>query len=186
MAPWRDHLCEGRNDFLLSCMGTSKFLSLSWEFAASYCGIAAYHLHRPTARCRPCPAFWRRPKQHRFASTSAQQPAQIGYRGLTRSSLRRCTSNARSDVPPGVAFGDPIRLYPTSPPRPPWARCALCDIKVMVTNRYPRHKLADDNVLVRLTAQPVDAKADGAGDSEVALGWVTSGLMENFDLFKET
>ncbi len=56
----------------------------------------------------------------------------------------------------------------------------------MVTNRYPRHKLADDNVLVRLTAQPVDAKADGAGDSEVALGWVTSGLMENFDLFKET
>ena len=62
------------------------------------------------------------------------------------------------------------------------------DVKVMVTNRYPRHKLADDNVLPQLDpAQPVvTPKLMEQAILEVALGWVSSGLMENFDLFKET
>ncbi len=56
----------------------------------------------------------------------------------------------------------------------------------MVTNRYPRHKLADDNVLAQIDpAQPVvTPKLMEQAILEVALGWVTSGLMENFDLFK--
>ena len=41
---------EGRNDFLISCIGTSKSPSPIWEWAASYCGIAAYHLAIDPAR----------------------------------------------------------------------------------------------------------------------------------------
>ena len=56
------------------------------------------------------------------------------------------------------------------------------DVKVMVTNRYPRHKLADDNVLPQLDpAQPVVTPLlMEQAILEVALGWVSSGLMENF------
>ena len=51
-----------------------------------------------------------------------------------------------------------------------------------------RHKLADDNVLALLDpAQPVvTPKLMEQAILEVALGWVSAGLMENFDLFKET
>ena len=62
------------------------------------------------------------------------------------------------------------------------------DVRVMVTNRFPRHKLADDNVLPLLDpAQPiVTPKVMREALLEVATDWVSAGLMENYDTFKET
>ncbi len=119
---------EGRNDFLLSCMGTSKSPSPSWEFAASYCGIAAYHLAIDPARplqTLALPGILAPAKADRFAfdernnllksgiATYQIQPGDVV--AIERGS--RCTRRT-----PLVTR---IRLTWTSPPRPPWARCAM-------------------------------------------------------------
>lgn len=181
---------EGRNDFLLSCMGTSKSPSPSWEFAASYCGIAAYHLAIDPARplqTLALPGILAPAKADRFAFDERNNLLKSGI--------------ATHQIQPGdvVAIEREVSMYQLNSygdPDPSYLDITTpatlgkmrYDIKVMVTNRYPRHKLADDNVLAQIDpAQPVvTPKLMEQAILEVALGWVTSGLMENFDLFKET
>ncbi len=61
-------------------------------------------------------------------------------------------------------------------------------MRVMVTNRFPRHKLADDDVLPLLDpAQPVvTPKIMRQAILEKAQEWVSAGLIEDFELFSST
>ncbi|MGY3943388.1 phage tail sheath subtilisin-like domain-containing protein [Aeromonas tecta] len=181
---------EGRNDFLISCLGTSKSPSPSWEFAASYAGIASYYLAIDPARplqTLVLPGILPPAKADRFAFDERNN--------LLKSGIATC------QIQPGDvvaiereismyqenAYGDPDPSY-LDITTPATLGKIRYDIKVMVTNRFPRHKLADDNVLSQIDpAQPiVTPKLMREAILEVALDWVTAGLMENYDLFKET
>lgn len=181
---------EARNDFLISCIGTSKSPSPVWEWAASYCGIAAYHLAIDPARplqTLVLPGILAPAKADRFAFDERNNLLKSGI--------------ATHQIQPGdvVAIEREISMYQFNSygdPDPSYLDITTpatlgkmrYDVKVMVTNRYPRHKLADDNVLPLLDpAQPVvTPELMRQAILEVALGWVSAGLMENFDLFKET
>ncbi len=181
---------EGRNDFLLSCMGTSKSPSPSWEFAASYCGIAAYHLAIDPARplqTLALPGILAPAKADRFAFDERNNLLKSGIATYQIQPGDVVAIEREISMYQENAFGDPDPSY-LDITTPATLGKMRYDIKVMVTNRYPRHKLADDNVLAQIDpAQPVvTPKLMEQAILEVALGWVTSGLMENFDLFKET
>lgn len=181
---------EARNDFLLSCMGTSKAPHASWEWAASYCGEAAYHLAIDPARplqTLVLPGILAPAKVDRFAFDERNNLLKSGI--------------ATHQIQPGevVAIEREISMYQLNSygdPDPSYLDITTpatlgkmrYDVKVMVTNRYPRHKLADDNVLPLLDpAQPVvTPELMRQALLEVALDWVVNGLMENFELFKET
>lgn len=181
---------ESRNDFLLSTMMSSTMPTPTWEMAAIYCGIAAYELAIDPAR----------PLQTKVLP-GALPPAKADRFGWTERNNLLKSGIATYQIQPGNvvaierevsmyqrnSYGDPDPSYLdiTSPATLGRMRY---DIKVMVSNRFPRHKLADDDVLPLLDpAQPVvTPKLMKEAILEVALGWVSSGLMENFDLFKET
>lgn len=181
---------QGRNDFLFSCMGTNKAPNPSWEWAASYAGIAAYHLGIDPAR----------PLQT-LVLPSILPPAKDIRWDLTERNLLLGDGIATYTVTPGnqVAiereismyrentYGDPDPSYLdiTTPATLGYLRYSM---RVMVTNRFPRHKLADDNVLATLDpAQPVvTPKLMRQAILEKAQEWVTAGLLENYDLFAKT
>ncbi|WP_071912818.1 phage tail sheath subtilisin-like domain-containing protein [Aeromonas sp. SCS5] len=182
---------EARNDFLISCMGTSKSPHAPWEWAASYCGIAAYHLAIDPARplqTLVLPGILPPVKADRF-------PALPERNNLLKSGI------ATYQVQPGDvvaierevsmyqknAYGDPDPSY-LDITTPATLGKMRYDVRVMVTNRFPRHKLVNDEALPLIDpAQPVvSPKLMKEALLEVALDWVAAGLMENYDLFKET
>ncbi|MGL6458860.1 phage tail sheath subtilisin-like domain-containing protein [Aeromonas hydrophila] len=181
---------EARNDFLLSCMGTSKSPSPIWEWASSYCGIAAYHLAIDPARplqTLALPGILAPAKADRFAwdernnllkSGIATYQVQPGDVVAIEREISMYQKNAYGDP-------DPSYLDITTPATLGKIRY---DVRVMVTNRFPRHKLVDNESLPLIDpGQPVvSPKLMEEALLEVALDWVAAGLMENFDLFKET
>ncbi|MGU5635161.1 phage tail sheath subtilisin-like domain-containing protein [Aeromonas veronii] len=181
---------EARNDFLLSCMGTSKSPSPSWEFAASYCGVASYQLAIDPARplqTLALPGILAPAKADRFAFDERNNLLKSGIATYQVQPGDVVAIEREVSMYQKNAFGDPDPSY-LDITTPATLGKMRYDIKVMVTNRYPRHKLADDNVLAQIDpAQPVvTPKLMEQAILEVALDWVTAGLMENFDLFKET
>lgn len=181
---------EARNDFLLSCMGTSKSPSPSWEFAASYCGIAAYHLAIDPARplqTLALPGILAPAKADRFAFDERNNLLKSGIATYQVQPGDVVAIEREVSMYQKNAFGDPDPSY-LDITTPATLGKMRYDVRVMVTNRFPRHKLADDNVLSQIDpAQPmVTPKIMREAILEVALDWVTAGLMENFDLFKET
>lgn len=181
---------EGRNDFLISCLGTSKSPSPTWEFAASYAGIAAYYLAIDPARplqTLVLPGILPPAKADRFGWTERNNLLKSGIATYQIQPGDVVAIEREISMYQENAYGDPDPSY-LDITTPATLGKMRYDIKVMVTNRYPRHKLADDNVLPQLDpAQPVvTPKLMEQAILEVALGWVASGLMENFDLFKET
>lgn len=181
---------EARNDFLLSCMGTSKSPSPSWEFAASYCGVASYQLAIDPARplqTLALPGILAPAKADRFAFDERNNLLKSGIATYQVQPGDVVAIEREVSMYQKNAFGDPDPSY-LDITTPATLGKMRYDIKVMVTNRFPRHKLADDNVLAQIDpAQPVvTPKLMEQAILEVALDWVTAGLMENFDLFKET
>lgn len=181
---------EARNDFLLSCMGTSKSPSPSWEFAASYCGVAAYQLAIDPARplqTLALPGILAPAKADRFAFDERNNLLKSGIATYQVQPGDVVAIEREVSMYQKNAFGDPDPSY-LDITTPATLGKMRYDINVMVTNRFPRHKLADDNVLAQIDpAQPVvTPKLMEQAILEVALDWVTAGLMENFDLFKET
>lgn len=181
---------EARNDFLLSCMGTSKSPHAPWEWAASYCGIASYHLALDPARplqTLVLPGILAPAKADRFAFDERNNLLKSGIATYQVQPGDVVAIEREVSMYQKNAFGDPDPSY-LDITTPATLGKMRYDIKVMVTNRFPRHKLADDNVLAQIDpAQPVvTPKLMEQAILEVALDWVTAGLMENFDLFKET
>jgi phage tail sheath gpL-like len=179
-----------RNDFLLTCMGTSKSPSPSWEFAASYCGIAAYHLAIDPARplqTLALPGILAPAKADRFAFDERNNLLKSGIATYQVQSgdvvaIEREVSMYQKNV-----YGDPDPSY-LDITTPATVGKMRYDVRVMVTNRYPRHKLVNDEDLPLIDpGQPVvSPKLMKEALIEVALDWVADGLMENFDLFKES
>ncbi len=181
---------EARNDFLLSCMGTSKSPHAPWEWAASYCGIASYHLALDPARplqTLVLPGILAPAKADRFAFDERNNLLKSGIATYQVQPGDVVAIEREVSMYQKNAYGDPDPSY-LDITTPATLGKMRYDVRVMVTNRFPRHKLADDNVLAQIDpAQPVvTPKLMEQAILEVALDWVTAGLMENFDLFKET
>ncbi|MCQ4108089.1 phage tail sheath subtilisin-like domain-containing protein [Aeromonas sp. JL9] len=181
---------EARNDFLLTSMGTSKAPHPAWEWASSYCGEAAYHLAIDPARplqTLALPGILPPAKADRFSFDERNNLLKSGIATYQVQPGDVVAIEREVSMYQQNAFGDPDPSY-LDITTPATLGKMRYDIKVMVTNRYPRHKLADDKVLAQIDpAQPVvTPKLMEQAILEVALDWVTAGLMENFDLFKET
>lgn len=182
---------SARNDFLFTCMGTNSSPNSPWEFAAAYAGRASYSLGIDPAR----------PLQT-LVLTSLLPPAKTAQWDMTERNLLLHDGIATYSVTPGNeiaierevsmyrenVYGDPDPSYLdiTTPATLGYLRYSL---RTMVTNRFPRHKLAGDDVLDRLDpGQPVvTPKIMRNAVLELANNdWVPSALMEDFDGFKET
>ncbi len=182
---------QARNDFLFTCMGTNDAPQSPWEWAAAYAGRASYSLGIDPAR----------PLQT-LVLTSLLPPAKTTQWDMTERNLLLRDGIATYMVTAGNevaierevsmyrenSFGDPDPSYLdiTTPATLGYLRYSL---RTLVTNRFPRHKLANDDVLDRLDpGQPVvtpkimrNTILELANDD-----WVPAGLMEDFDGFKET
>ncbi|XDF79269.1 phage tail sheath subtilisin-like domain-containing protein [Aliivibrio fischeri] len=181
---------QARNDFLFSCMGTNAAPNPTWEWAASYAGIASYNLAIDPAR----------PLQTLILPSLLPPQKEVVW-DLTERNLLLKDGIATYTVTPGgqVAiereismyreniYGDPDPSYLdiTTPATLGYLRYSM---RTMVTNRYPRHKLANDDVLPQLDpAQPVvTPKLMRLAILDLAQQWVTQGLIEDYDLFAET
>ncbi|MFB2709776.1 phage tail sheath subtilisin-like domain-containing protein [Aeromonas veronii] len=181
---------EARNDFLLSCMGTSKSPSPSWEFAASYCGVASYQLAIDPARplqTLALPGILAPAKADRFAFDERNNLLKSGIATYQVQPGDVVAIEREVSMYQKNAFGDPDPSY-LDITTPATLGKMRYDVRVMVTNRFPRHKLVNDEALPQIDpAQPVvSPKLMKEALLEVALDWVAAGLMENYDLFKET
>ncbi|HHE0554659.1 TPA: phage tail sheath subtilisin-like domain-containing protein [Vibrio parahaemolyticus] len=182
---------QARNDFLFTCMGTNDAPQSPWEWSAAYAGQASYSLGIDPAR----------PLQT-LVMTSILPPAKTTQWDMTERNLLLHDGIATYMVTPGSevaierevsmyrenSFGDPDPSYLdiTTPATLGYLRYSL---RTMVTNRFPRHKLANDDVLDRLDpAQPVvTPKIMRNAILELSNNeWVPSGLIEDFEGFKET
>ena len=181
---------EARNDYLFTCMGTNKSPNAPWEFAASYCGKAAYSLGIDPAR----------PLQT-LVLTGLLPPNKDARWDMTERNLLLHDGIATYTVTPGEqvaierevsmyktnSYGDPDPSYLdiTTPATLGYMRYSL---KAMVTNRFPRHKLANDDVLERVDpSQPiVTPKLMRMAVLETGDEWVQKGLMEDYDTFAKT
>lgn len=181
---------DGRNDFLISSLGTSLSPHAPWEWAASYCGIASYHLAIDPARplqTLMLPGILPPAKADRFAFAERNNLLKSGIATYQIQPGDVVAIEREISMYQENAFGDPDPSY-LDITTPATLGKMRYDIKVMVTNRFPRHKLADDNVLSQLDpGQPVvTPKIMREAILEVALDWVSAGLMENYELFKDT
>jgi len=181
---------EGRNDFLISCMGTGKSPTTPWEFGATYAGIASYYLAIDPARplqTLVLPGVLPPAKADRFGFTERNNLLKSGIATYQIQPGDVVAIEREVSMYQGNAYGDPDPSY-LDITTPATLGKMRYDVRVMVTNRFPRHKLADDNVLPLLDpAQPiVTPKVMREALLEVATDWVSAGLMENYDTFKET
>ncbi|WP_438402356.1 phage tail sheath subtilisin-like domain-containing protein [Aeromonas veronii] len=181
---------EARNDFLLSCMGTSKSPSPSWEFAASYCGVASYQLAIDPARplqTLALPGILPPAKADRFAFDERNNLLKSGIATYQVQPGDVVAIEREVSMYQKNAYGDPDPSY-LDITTPATLGKMRYDVRVMVTNRYPRHKLVNDEDLPLIDPDEpvVSPKLMKEALIEVALDWVAAGLMENFDLFKET
>lgn len=140
---------DTRNDYLFTCMATNKAPNPTWEWAAAYCALGSYHLAVDPAR----------PLQT-LVMKGILPPAKEVAWDMTERNLLLHDGMATYTVTPGNivaierevsmyktnSYGDPDPSYLdiTTPATLGYMRYSL---KTMVTNRYPRHKLAGDDVL---------------------------------------
>lgn len=180
-----------RNDFLITAMGTNIAPQPSYLWAAAYAGIAAYHLAIDPARPLQTLALpgilppdksvrWDMPERnlHLFDGVATHYVDAGGNvcieREITTYRVNR--------------FGDADVSYLdiTSPATLGHIRYV---IKNRFTTRYPRHKLADDDVLATLEpGQPV--MTPKLCTQELLDIFITelepAGLVEDFDDYKAT
>ncbi|MGO2235529.1 MAG: phage tail sheath subtilisin-like domain-containing protein [Marinomonas sp.] len=180
---------EGRNDYLITCMGTNKSPSSPWDFAAAYGARASYSLAIDPAR----------PLQT-LVLTGILPPAKTDRWDWTERNLLLQSGVATYMVTAGDevaierevstyktnSYGDPDPSYLdiTTPATLGYLRYSL---KTMVTNRFPRHKLAGDDVLDFIDpGQPIVTPKimRNAIIEQARIDWVPKGLMEDIEGFK--
>ncbi|HFV9293906.1 TPA: phage tail sheath subtilisin-like domain-containing protein [Serratia fonticola] len=182
---------ESRNDFLITALGTNLAPQPAYLWAAAYAGVAAYYLAIDPAR----------PLQT-LALPGLLAPAKEVRWDMVERNLHLYDGVATHFVDVGGnvciereittyrvnRFGDADTSYLdiTSPATLGHIRYI---IKNRFTNRYPRHKLADDDVLATLQpGQPVmTPKLCREELLDIALTeLIPSGLVEDFDDYKDT
>ncbi|NBJ36621.1 phage tail protein [Serratia fonticola] len=182
---------ESRNDFLITALGTNLAPQPAYLWAAAYAGVAAYYLAIDPAR----------PLQT-LALPGLLAPAKEVRWDMVERNLHLYDGVATHFVDVGGnvciereittyrvnRFGDADTSYLdiTSPATLGHIRYI---IKNRFTNRYPRHKLADDDVLTTLQpGQPVmTPKLCREELLDIALTeLIPAGLVEDFDDYKDT
>ncbi|HEG4440093.1 TPA: phage tail sheath subtilisin-like domain-containing protein [Vibrio cholerae] len=183
---------ESRNDFLFTCMGTNKSPQAPYLWSAVYSAIASYNLAIDPARplqTLVMPGILPPAKEDRWPqfpernNLLADGIATYTVTAGGEVAIEREVSMYRVN-----SFGDPDPSYMdiTTPATLGYLRYSM---RNMVTNRFPRHKLAGDDVLDTLDpAQPVvTPKIMRQAIIELAtIDWVPKGLMEDLAGFKET
>lgn len=183
---------EARNDFLFTCFGTNKSPQAPFEWASAYAAVGSYYLAidpvrplqtlvlkgiLPPAKEDRWPQF---PERNNLLGDGI---ATFMVTAGDEVAIEREVSMYRVN-----AYGDPDPSYMdiTTPATLGYMRYSM---RNMVTNRYPRHKLAGDDVLDSLEpGQPVvTPKLMRLAIIELATtDWVPKGLMEDLSGFKET
>ncbi|HBB9145533.1 TPA: phage tail sheath subtilisin-like domain-containing protein [Escherichia coli] len=182
---------ETRNDWLISCIGTNLSPHPAWMWAASYGATAAYHLAIDPAR----------PLQT-LVLTGILPPARNVRWDMPERNLLLHDGIATHMVDAGdnVCIEREITMYRVNQygdadvsyldvQSPATLGRIRYIIKNRFTNRYPRHKLADDDVLDSLDAgQPVMTPklctAELLDICQTEL--IPAGLVENFSDYKDT
>lgn len=180
-----------RNDWLISCMGTNIAPQPSWQWAASYGGVAAYYLANDPAR----------PLQT-LVMTGILPPTKGVRWDMTERNLLLHDGIATHyvDASSNVCIEREITMYRVNQygdadtsyldvQSPATLGRIRYIIKNRFTTRYPRHKLAGDDVLDLLEpGQPVmTPKIARAELLDIALTeLVPAGLVEDFDDYKDT
>ncbi|MDM4403810.1 phage tail sheath subtilisin-like domain-containing protein [Klebsiella grimontii] len=182
---------ETRNDWLISCLGTNIAPQPHWLWAASYGGIAAYYLANDPARPLQTlvlpgilpPAKdvrWDMPERNLLLHDGiATHNVDAGGNVCIEREITMYRVNQYGDA-------DTSYLNVQSPATLGRIRYV---IKNRFSNRYPRHKLAGDDVLDLLDpGQPVMApKIARAELLDIALTeLIPAGLVEDFDDYKDT
>ena len=182
---------ETRNDWLISCIGTNLSPHPAWMWAASYGATAAYHLAIDPAR----------PLQT-LVLTGILPPARNVRWDMPERNLLLHDGIATHMVDAGdnVCIEREITMYRVNQygdedvsyldvQSPATLGRIRYIIKNRFTNRYPRHKLADDDVLDSLDAgQPVMTPklctAELLDICQTEL--LPAGLVENFSDYRDT
>lgn len=182
---------ESRNDYLITCMGTNKSPSSPWEYAAAYGARASQSLSIDPAR----------PLQT-LVLTGILPPAKTVQWDWTERNLLLQSGVATYFVDASGqvcierevstykvnSYGDADTSYLdiTTPATLGYLRYSL---SAMVTNSFPRHKLAGDDVLdfidpgqAIVTPKIMRMAIIGLARDE----WVPKGLMEDIEGFKES
>ncbi|EDV9778550.1 phage tail protein, partial [Salmonella enterica subsp. enterica] len=182
---------ETRNDWLISCIGTSLSPHPAWMWAASYGGTAAYHLAIDPGRPLQTlvlkgilpPARnvrWDMPERNLLLHDGiATHMVDAGDNVCIEREITMYRVNQYGDA-------DVSYLDVQSPAMLGRIRYI---IKNRFSNRYPRHKLADDDVLDSLDAgQPV--MTPKLCTSELLdicqTELIPAGLVENFSDYRNT
>ncbi|EPP1687166.1 phage tail sheath subtilisin-like domain-containing protein [Klebsiella michiganensis] len=182
---------ETRNDWLISCIGTNIAPQPHWLWAASYGGIAAYYLANDPARPLQTlvlpgilpPAKdvrWDMPERNLLLHDGiATHNVDAGGNVCIEREITMYRVNQYGDA-------DTSYLNVQSPATLGRIRYV---IKNRFSNRYPRHKLAGDDVLDMLDpGQPVMTPKIGRAELlDIALTeLIPAGLVEDFDDYKDT
>lgn len=181
---------ETRNDFLITCMGTNLMPTPPWEMAASYAGIGAYNLNIDPARplqTLVLPGVKPPRKEDAWDVTERNLHLHDGVATyFVDASGNVCIEREISTYQVN-AFGspDPSYLDITTPATLGYYRYAM---KAHITQKYPRHKLAGDDVLDSLEpGQPVvTPKIMRTDFLEKFVEFQGKGLVEDYDDFKNT
>ncbi|MGL4830772.1 MAG: phage tail sheath subtilisin-like domain-containing protein [Vibrio sp.] len=183
---------DARNDFLFTCLGTNKSPQAPFEWSAAYAAVGSYYLAIDPARplqtlvlkgILPPAKEDRWPQFPERNNLLGDGIATYTVTAGDEVAIEREVSMYRVN-----SYGDPDPSYMdiTTPATLGYMRYSM---RNMVTNRYPRHKLAGDDVLDTLEpGQPVvTPKLMRLAIIELASNdWVPKGLMEDLSGFKDT
>ncbi|ODS10923.1 phage tail sheath subtilisin-like domain-containing protein [Vibrio scophthalmi] len=179
-----------RNHHLFTCMGTNMMPTPPWEVAAGYAGVAAYHLAIAPARplqTLSIPGVLPPSKEQQWDMIERNLLLHDGIATYFVDAAGEVCIEREITTYQVNKFGspDPSYLDLTTPATLGYFRYAM---KVMITQRYPRHKLAGDDVLADLEpGQPVVTPSllrDAFLEKYLEL--VGKGLVEDYATFEAT
>ncbi|HGH3372450.1 TPA: phage tail sheath subtilisin-like domain-containing protein [Kluyvera cryocrescens] len=180
-----------RNDWLISCIGTNLSPQPSWQWAASYGGVAAYYLANDPARplqTLVMPGILPPTKGVRWDMPERNLLLHDGIATHYVDASSNVCIEREITMYRVNQYGDADTSYLDVQSPATLGRIRYI-IKNRFTTRYPRHKLAGDDVLDLLDpGQPVmTPKIARAELLDIALTeLVPAGLVEDFDDYKDT
>ena len=174
-----------RNDHLITCMGTNVSPNPPWEFAAAYAAQAAYHLAIDPARplqTLPLVDIYPPSKRDRWDLVERNLLLHDGIATYSVDAGNRCLIEREISTYQTNSFGspDPSYLDITTSMTLGYFRFVH---KSHFTQKYPRHKLAGDDVLDELEpGQPVvTPKLIRTDMLDIFLQLQEKGLVEDFE-----
>lgn len=178
---------ESRNDFLFTCTSIPKAPEPDYVWAASICAVCAPSLSTDPARPLQTLALPARMAPEAPARLTREERNSLLYTGMSTVTVaaadmvqieRQVTmyrQNAYGESDP--SYLDVETIYTLS-----YLRYSL---RTFITQRFPRHKLADDGTPVRAGQNIVTPEIMKLQLISLGEEWVELGLVENLDTFKK-